>query len=151
MIYENSINPFDSNSSLYIHPDTQHPESGSVWVSENHLVLTQNYHSKATQKNELEHVFDISTFMFDLHMFLLSRQFFTNLRWFSRLFHFEYKKRLLLRCIHHFKSDLIKNMDHMRTSGTEPSSVILSQKSIFKSWKEMSQTCQNKLKPKGMV
>ena len=24
------------------------------------------------------------------------------------------KKRLLLRCIHHFKSDLINNMDHMR-------------------------------------
>ena len=23
-----------------------------------------------------------------------------------------YKKRLLLRCIHHFKSDLINNMDH---------------------------------------
>ena len=38
-----------------------------------------------------------------------------------------YKKRLLLRCIHHFRSDLINNMDHMRISGTEPSSVILSQ------------------------
>ena len=37
-----------------------------------------------------------------------------------------YKKRLLLRCIHHFKSDLIYNMDHMRISVTEPSSVILS-------------------------
>ena len=36
----------------------------------------------------------------------------------------------------------------MRNSGTEPSSVILSQKSILKSWKEMSQTYQNKLKPK---
>ena len=32
------------------------------------------------------------------------------------------KKRLLLhvRCIHHFKSDLINDMDHMRISGTEP-------------------------------
>ena len=39
----------------------------------------------------------------------------------------KFKKRLLLRCIHHFKSDLINNMDHMRISGTEPSSVILSQ------------------------
>ena len=38
----------------------------------------------------------------------------------------EYEKRLLLRCMHHFKSDLINNMDHMRISGTEPSSVILS-------------------------
>ena len=36
-----------------------------------------------------------------------------------------YEKRLLLRCIHHFNSDLINNMDHMRISGTEPSSVIL--------------------------
>ena len=39
-----------------------------------------------------------------------------------------YIKRLLLRCIHHFKSDLINNMDHMRISGTEPSSVILIQR-----------------------
>ena len=44
----------------------------------------------------------------------------------------KYKKRLLLRCIHHFKSDLINNMDHMRISGTEPSSVILSQTMKFK-------------------
>ena len=36
---------------------------------------------------------------------------------------FQYEKRLLLRCTHHFKSDLINNIDHMRISGTEPSSV----------------------------
>ena len=42
-------------------------------------------------------------------------------------FHIEYKMRLLLRCIHHFKTDLIYNMYHMRISGNEPSSVILSQ------------------------
>ena len=29
--------------------------------------------------------------------------------------------------VHHFKSDLINKVDHMRISGTEPSSVILSQ------------------------
>ena len=29
--------------------------------------------------------------------------------------------------MHNFKSDLINNMDHMRISGTEVSSVILSQ------------------------
>ena len=46
--------------------------------------------------------------------------------------------------IHHFKSDVINNMDHMRISGTEPPSAIFSQKGIFK-------TFQNKLKPKGMV
>ena len=34
----------------------------------------------------------------------------------------ELKKRLLLRCIHHSKSDLINDMDHGRISGTEPSS-----------------------------
>ena len=28
----------------------------------------------------------------------------------------EYEKRLLLRCTHHFKSDLINNMDHMRNT-----------------------------------
>ena len=44
--------------------------------------------------------------------------------------HKNIKKRLLLRCIHHFKADLINNMDHMRISGTEPSSVILSQKRV---------------------
>ena len=34
--------------------------------------------------------------------------------------------------MHHFKSDLINNMDHMRISGTEPSSVILSQRKKLK-------------------
>ena len=33
----------------------------------------------------------------------------------------EIYKRLLLRCIHHFKSDLINNMDNMRISGNEHS------------------------------
>ena len=30
----------------------------------------------------------------------------------------KYEKRLLLICIHHFDSDVINNMDHMRISGT---------------------------------
>ena len=35
--------------------------------------------------------------------------------------HVQYKKRLLLKVtIHHLKSDLIYNMDHMRVSGTKP-------------------------------
>ena len=42
-------------------------------------------------------------------------------------------------------------MDHMRISGTEPSSVILSQICSIKSCKVMTKKCQNKLKPKGMV
>ena len=48
---------------------------------------------------------------------------------------FEYKKILLLRLIHHFKSDLINNMDHMRISGNEPSPVILSQTKWFQTLK----------------
>ena len=51
----------------------------------------------------------------------------------------KYKKRLLLRCKHHFKSDLINNMDHMRISGTEPSSVILGQTVKFKKLKSDDQ------------
>ena len=31
----------------------------------------------------------------------------------------QYKKRLLLRCIDHFKSDLINNMDHISISGID--------------------------------
>ena len=46
--------------------------------------------------------------------------------WFS-LWMQIYKKRLQLGCIHHSISNFINNMDHMRISGTEPSSVILSQ------------------------
>ena len=38
----------------------------------------------------------------------------------------KFKKRLLLCCKHHFKSDLINNMNHKRISDTKPSSAILS-------------------------
>ena len=58
-----------------------------------------------------------------------------NWTWIWKIRSYEYKKRLLLRCIHHFKSDWINNMDHMRISGTEPSSVILSQKCILQTLK----------------
>ena len=40
----------------------------------------------------------------------------------------KHEKRLLLSCIHNFKSDLINNMDTMHISSTKPSSVILRQK-----------------------
>ena len=40
----------------------------------------------------------------------------------------EIKKRLVLRCLHNFKSNLTNDMDHMRISGTKPSSPILSQR-----------------------
>ena len=39
----------------------------------------------------------------------------------------------------------------MRISGTEPTSVILSQRKLFKKLKMYAQKCQNKVKPKGMV
>ena len=48
--------------------------------------------------------------------------FITVFNWISSYFHYQndniikHKKRLLLRCIHHFKSDLINNMDYMRIS-----------------------------------
>ena len=42
----------------------------------------------------------------------------------------KYGKILLLRCIHYLQTDLINNMDHMCISGTEPSSVFLSQTKI---------------------
>ena len=42
----------------------------------------------------------------------------------------KYKKKLLRSCIHYFKSDLIYSMDHMRLSGIQPSSVILSQRQV---------------------
>ena len=45
----------------------------------------------------------------------------------------EIKKRLVLRCIHHFKSDLINDMDHMRISGTKPRRRSLAKESSLKS------------------
>ena len=63
----------------------------------------------------------------------------------------KYEKRLLLRYIQHFKSDVINNMDHMRISGNEPSSVILSQTKLFQTLQMIARKCQIKLKPKGMV
>ena len=44
-----------------------------------------------------------------------------------------------------FKSDKINDMDHMRISGTESSSVILSQTYSFKSWKVMTKKCLTKM------
>ena len=61
----------------------------------------------------------------------------------------KYKMKFLLRLIHHFKTDLINNMDHMRISGTDQWS--LTKQSSFKNLKVLSQKCPNKLKPKGMV
>ena len=60
----------------------------------------------------------------------------------------KYKQILLPRCIHHFKSDEINNIDHMRISGTEASSVILSQKKEFlvlytwSSWPQLNITSE---------
>ena len=58
---------------------------------------------------------------------------------------------VLLRCIHHFQSDFINDMGHTRISGTEPSSVILSERKKFQKLKMYAQKCQNKVKPKGIV
>ena len=62
------------------------------------------------------------------------------------------KKRLLLRCIHHFKSDLINDLDHMRISDTESSSVMLLQRKWLESWKRMPKVPeQGKAKKGGVI
>ena len=50
--------------------------------------------------------------------------------------------------MHHFKSDLIKNIDYMRISGTEHSSVILSQTKKFKKFKSDVQKVPKQAKAK---
>ena len=57
-----------------------------------------------------------------------------------------YTEIILLRCIHHFKSHSIINMDHMRISDTE----FLVKRSSFKKLKSDAKKFRNKLKPKGM-
>ena len=57
------------------------------------------------------------------------------------------KRDFYLDVLHHFKSDLINNIDHMRISGTEPLSVILSQSS-FKKLKSYAPTVPKKAKAK---
>ena len=42
-------------------------------------------------------------------------------------------------------------MDHMRISGTEPASVILSQTKRFKILKVIPKSAKNKVKPNGML
>ena len=49
----------------------------------------------------------------------------------------EIQKETSIKMYTPFNTDLINNMDHMRIWGTEPSSVILGQKSSLKSWKVM--------------
>ena len=50
-------------------------------------------------------------------------------------------------------SDLINNMDHMRISSRvlNPRQWSLAKQSNSKSWKVLSQKCQIKFKPNGMV
>ena len=60
-------------------------------------------------------------------------------------------KKLLLRCIHHFKSDLINNVDCFRISGIKPSSVTLSQTKQFETFKSEAPKVYKKLKPKRRV
>ena len=59
-----------------------------------------------------------------------------------------YKKRLLLRCTHHFQSDLINHVDHMRISGNEPPSVILSQTKCIQKLKMIAPKCHKQAEAK---
>ena len=43
----------------------------------------------------------------------------------------DYNKRLRLRCINHFKSDLINNTDHMRMEWNEHRRIIFDDETIF--------------------
>ena len=63
-------------------------------------------------------------------------------------FQFEFQKETSTKT---FNLILFNNMDHMRISGTEPSSVILSQTQSFIKVKSDAKKCQNKVKQKGMV
>ena len=53
-------------------------------------------------------------------------------------YHLEYEKRLLLRCMHHSYSDFIYNMDHIRISGTELSSVTFNCNEWIAAWKNFN-------------
>ena len=55
----------------------------------------------------------------------------------------KYEKGLLSRRKHHFNPDLIIDMDHMRISGIEPSSVILNQTKYFKRWNVMPKSAKS--------
>ena len=50
--------------------------------------------------------------------------------------------------MHHFNSDRINNMDHLRISGTKPSSVILSQTKLFQKLQSYAQKVQKQAKAK---
>ena len=103
-----------SSSSLSVPstPDTNRPTS---------VQSSRSLPTPVMSRKTIEEVSSISPLNFILHnIFLIFSK-----RKFGKPFKFQ--KSFLLRCIHHFKSDLINNMDHMRISGTEPSSVIISQ------------------------
>ena len=59
------------------------------------------------------------------------------------------KKKLLLRCLYHFKSDFINNIDHVRISENEPSSVMLSQTKWFQSWQNWPESAKTSWSKKG--
>ena len=56
---------------------------------------------------------------------------------------FNFKKILLLRCIHHSKSNLIRNMDHTRISGTECLTDNLFVKHESASYDHLTEACDN--------
>ena len=65
----------------------------------------------------------------------------------------KYKKRLLLRCIHHFKSDLINNMDHIAHFGYWTLVSDPKPNKVVNKWLKIDapKVPKYKTKPKGMV
>ena len=63
-----------------------------------------------------------------IHTFKFNFQYGTAILSLYYPYPYEIKKETSPKMYNHFKLDVINEMDHMRISGTEPSSVILSQR-----------------------
>ena len=61
----------------------------------------------------------------------------------------KYKQRLLLRCIHHFRSNKINNMNHIRISGTEPHQWSLAKNVVSKVEKRSTKSGKTSWSQKG--
>ena len=64
--------------------------------------------------------------------------------------HFNAKRNCYKKCVHHLKSDLRQNMDHIRILGTE-TSLLISQTKMFKNLKVIQQSATRSWNRKGMV
>ena len=124
----------------------------NVEVFKGELNSTSTYVTAQLTKNKfLVHHINTHTFInveIDKWIYLLPKITQTSL---YITFYIKYEKRLLPRCIHHLKSDWIKNMDHMCISDTEPSSVILSQTELFQKLERVVESVLRQVKVTGLL